>query len=157
AFDRTSILRALSDVEPRLSVLKIDSVAEQVDDVLAADHLVARLTEAFGLLSVFLACLGLFGVIAYMTSRRTKEIGIRLSLGATPGGVLDMVMRESMRLVVAGIALGLPLALVSGRVLDHRLYGISSTDGATLVVASLAMMLVGGGAVLVPARRASRL
>jgi ABC-type antimicrobial peptide transport system permease subunit len=105
---------------------------------------------------VLLACLGLYGVMAYTTARRTNEIGIRMALGATRGAVLKMVLRESLVMVVAGVAIGLPLTLAATRMISARLFGISPTDPFTVVAATLLLMAVAALAGFLPAQRASQ-
>ncbi len=110
----------------------------------------------FGLLAVLLACLGLYGVMSYTAARRTNEIGIRLALGATRASMLGMVLRESLLLVLAGIAIGVPASLAAARLISGLLFGVSATDPATISMACMLMIVVAAMAALAPARRAAR-
>jgi predicted permease len=149
------IRQEIQSAAPSLPVLKMDTVDEQLDDVLAQDRLLAGLGTFFGALALLLACLGLYGVIAFTTTRRTSEIGIRLALGATRGAVLGMVLRESLTLVLVGIALGVPVALAATRLVASRLFGVTPADPTTALVAALLMLAVATIAAFLPARRAA--
>src|SRR5260370_14235294 len=123
-----TLRRALRNVDPNLTVLKIDTVDEQLDDVLVQERLVASLSAFFGGLAVLLACVGLYGVISFTLARRTSEMGIRLALGATRGQVLWTVLKESLVLVAAGLVAGVPAALALTRLLASRLFGVGPAD-----------------------------
>src|SRR5262249_61669849 len=103
-----------------------------------------------------LACTGLAGVVSYSVGRRANEVGIRMALGATRGGVLALVLGESLWLVAAGIAIGLPVALAGTRLLAARLFGVGAADPLTIGAATALMVLVAAGAAAVPAGRAAR-
>jgi predicted permease len=152
----TSVRQALTELDPNLPVLKVATVEGQLAHVLAQERLMALLAGFFGVLALLLACLGLYGVIAYAVARRTGEIGIRLALGATPASVLRMMLKESLWLVLAGIALGVPAALAVTRLISARLFGVSPTDPLTLALAVLLLLLVAALGALLPARRAAR-
>ena len=136
--------------------INIRGLTEQVDASLAQERAMATLASAFGLLALSLACIGLYGVVAYSVARRTKEMGIRMALGAQRRRVIGMIVKGAVRLVVVGIALGLPAAWAASRWVKSMLFGLTPTDpttmtGAALVLASAALL-----AAYVPARRASR-
>ena len=150
------IREALREIDPSLPVVKIDTVDEQLGDVLIQERLMATLSGFFGVIALLLACFGLYGVVSYAVGRRTSEIGIRLTLGATRGGVLGMILRESLALVVAGLAIGVPITLAGARLVAARLFGVQPTDPATIAIATLTMSAVAAAAALVPANRASR-
>jgi predicted permease len=150
------IRETLRALDPRLPVLKLDSVAEQLDDVLFQDRLVASLATCFGAAAVLLVCLGLYGVLSYTVARRTSEIGVRLALGASPLRVSRMVLGESLLLVSLGTAAGLPAALLAARLVASRLFGVGAADPATLAGAVALLALVAAIASLLPARRAAR-
>jgi len=150
------VRQELRDIDPRLPVIKIDSVDEQLDDVLARERFMSGLAAVFGGLAVLLVCVGLYGVISYIVARRTNEIGIRLALGATPAKVLRMVLMESLQLVFAGIAIGVPTTLALTRLISSRLFGVTATDLLTIVSAALLMIAVGALAAFLPAQRAAR-
>ncbi|NOT59602.1 MAG: ABC transporter permease [Acidobacteria bacterium] len=150
-----SVNQALRELDPSLPVLRFTTLEEQLNRVLAQERLLAALAGFFGVLAALLACLGLYGVIAYTVARRTHEIGLRLALGATPMNVLWRVLRESLWLALGGIALGIPAALAATRLISARLYGVSPNDPLTLVAAMLLMLGVAVASALVPARRAA--
>jgi ABC-type antimicrobial peptide transport system permease subunit len=116
----------------------------------------AFLSSAFGALALVLACVGIYGTIAYTVAQRTKELGIRIALGAERAEILRMVLRETLVVVGAGLLVGLPLATLGTRMLTAQLYGLSPHDPLTLVIAILAISAVTIAAGFVPARRASR-
>jgi ABC-type antimicrobial peptide transport system permease subunit len=118
----------LAAIDPGLPVIGVDTIEQQLDDVLAQDRLLAGLAVAAGLVVALLTCLGLYGAISYVTARRTREIGIRVALGATRSGVISMVIGESGKLVIAGIVLGVPLTLALTRYASARLYNVSASD-----------------------------
>src|SRR5439155_15745844 len=128
----------------------------QIDEMLVQERMFAKLTSAFGLLALVLACVGLYGIMAYAVVRRTNEIGIRMALGAERRLILTMVMREVALLVAAGTAIGVPMAIAATRLVASALFGISPTDPATLATATVIMLAVAAGAGYLPARRASR-
>jgi ABC-type antimicrobial peptide transport system permease subunit len=150
------IREELRNIDPALRIQKIETTEDQVNATIVEDRLVAVISGFFGLLAVLLACLGLYGVMSYTAARRTNEIGIRLALGATRATVLGMVLRESLLLVLAGIAIGVPLALAASRLISGLLFGVSATDPATISLASVLMIVVAALAALLPARRAAR-
>jgi ABC-type antimicrobial peptide transport system permease subunit len=130
---------------------------EAIDESLDQRRLVMFLLGAFAALAVGLAALGIYGVISYSVSQRTREIGIRMALGAQARQVRRMVLGQGLRLSVFGLALGVVAALGLTRVLASQLYGVSSTDPATFLVLSLLVLAVSALASLVPARRATRI
>ncbi len=150
------VRRDVQAAAPTLPVLAVDTVDERLADVLAQDRLIAAMATFFAMLATLLACLGLYGVIAYTTARRTSEIGVRVALGATGQGILALVMAESTRLTLAGIAVGVPAALVAARLAADRLFEVSPTDLPTIAGASIALLAVTGIAAFIPARRAAR-
>jgi ABC-type antimicrobial peptide transport system permease subunit len=146
----------LRGIDPELPIHKIDTIAEQIDDVLVQDRLMTTLSTFFGGVGMVLACVGLFGLLAYTTARRTGEIGIRLALGASPASIVELVLRDGLLLIGTGVAIGLPAAFVATRFMSSRLYGISPFDSPTIVAASLLIAGTGALAAVVPARRAAR-
>jgi predicted permease len=149
------VRRELHDLDANFPVLRIDTVQEQLDAVLSNERMVAQLTGFFGGLTLLLACMGLYGVIAYAVVRRTGEIGLRMALGATRGGVLGLVLKESMLLALAGIVIGALGALGATRLIASRLFGIQATDPLTFGGAILLMVVVTALAAFLPAQRAS--
>jgi ABC-type antimicrobial peptide transport system permease subunit len=150
------VRQRLRAIDPAMPILNITSVAGQLDDVLSQERLLAALSATFALTATLLACIGLYGVMAYATSRRIKEFGIRIALGATPSEVCGMVLRESLVLVLAGLAAGVPLALASARGASAVLFGVGAVDVSGMVAASSVLILVAAVASLVPAIKASR-
>ena len=148
--------RTLADIDPNLTVLDMKSLTEQVAQNFNQDRLVARLTELFGALALILACVGIYGVTAYSVARRTNEIGIRMALGADRKSVLALVLRGALGLVALGLAIGIPAALASGRVLASTLFAVKAWDPLTLGLAALALAICALVASFVPARRATK-
>jgi predicted lysophospholipase L1 biosynthesis ABC-type transport system permease subunit len=128
---------------------------EYIDQVLLRDRLVTWLSSFFAVLAVLLSCIGLYGLLAYSVARRTREIGIRMALGATPHAIMQIVGRESIVLGAVGVAVGLPCALIAGRFLRTMLYGLEPSDPATITVAAFALAALSAIAGLIPAYRAS--
>ena len=150
------IRQELRDVELQLPVLRIDTVEQQLNDVLVQERLIALVSTFFGSLALLLASVGLYGVISYAVARRTAEIGVRLALGATRGRLLRTILVESLTLVAAGLAIGVPIALALTRLAGARLFGVSPVDPLTIAAASMLMTLVAAVASFFPARRAAR-
>jgi ABC-type antimicrobial peptide transport system permease subunit len=115
------------------------------------------LAAGFGLLATVLASIGLYGVMAFVVARRRKELGIRMALGAEPGGVIWLVMREVLLLLAIGLAVGIPTALALGRLVASQLYGIEARDPFTATATLILLTLVSAAAGLIPAHRASRI
>jgi ABC-type antimicrobial peptide transport system permease subunit len=148
---------ALSGVTKDIMVRGIVPLAEQVDQSLAAEQLLLRLCVLFGGLALLLACVGVYGVIAYSVAQRTTEIGVRVALGATPASVMRGVLRDTLVLVVAGIVIGIPAALAAGRLLVTFLYGLTPRDPATLAFATATLLACAALAAALPALRAARI
>lgn len=147
---------AIAQVAPDLPIVRVRTMTEQVDSNLVQERLLARLTTVFGGLALGLACFGLYGVMSYAVSRRTSELGVRMALGATPAGVLAMVFRESLGLVLAGLAVGLPLVILAGRQLSKILFRVNTSDPKTLAIAAVSLLAAAALAGYLPAWRASR-
>jgi len=135
---------------------RIGSLSQQVEQSLIRERMIALLSSFFGLLALLLASIGLYGVMSYSVVRRTNEIGIRVALGAARRDVLWMVLRETMLPVITGIAIGLPAALASMRLIRDQLFGLEPADPLTLCAAMLAIIGVAALAGYLPARRAAR-
>lgn len=144
-------------LDPNLPSFNVKTFAEQIDESVSRERLVALLSGFFGLFALLLACLGLYGVMAYAVARRTREIGIRMALGAQAGNVLWLVLRETLLLALIGIALGLPVALISTRLAKEMLFGLSPNDPLTIALATLLMIAIAALAGFLPARRAAQL
>jgi predicted permease len=148
--------RELAGVDRRLAIVGMIELRDQVDASLVAERLIAKLSATFGLLALALAAVGLYGVVAYVTTQRTGEIGVRMALGADRREVRWLVLRDTLRLVAVGVAIGIPAALGGARLLGSQLYEVAPTDPLTLfgglVTLSIAAVLAG----YLPARRAAR-
>lgn len=147
--------RTLANLNPDLTIVSFKTLDYQVADNFNGGRLIARLTGLFGLLALVLASVGLYGITAYSVARRTGEIGVRMALGANRTNVVVMVLRTALLLVGAGLALGIPIALVGGRLIRSQLYGVHAHDALTLFVAVGALGVSAAVAAFVPARRAA--
>jgi predicted permease len=145
----------LANINPDLTIVSFKTLDYQVADNFNGERLISRLTGLFGLLALVLASVGLYGITAYSVARRTNEIGVRMALGANRSHVVVMVMRRALVLVAIGLAIGIPVALLGGRLMRTQLYGVSTYDpltlGGAVVVLSVAAALAG----FIPARRAA--
>jgi ABC-type antimicrobial peptide transport system permease subunit len=131
------------------------TLERQLDETLSTERLIAVLSAAFGVLATVLAALGLYGVMAFMVARRTKEIGLRMALGAPQTQVIWIVMRETLLLVGAGLAIGIPTAFAVSKYVSTQLYGVKATDIVSAAAALVILAVVAAGAGFLPARRAS--
>ncbi|HEY7088438.1 MAG TPA: ABC transporter permease [Tepidisphaeraceae bacterium] len=152
-----TIRNEVKQLDATMPIYQMKTLEGQLDETLLTDRLIALLSAGFGLLATILASIGLYGVMAFVVARRRKELGIRLALGAQPGLVIWLVMREVLILLVIGLAVGIPSAVLLGKYVSSVLYGIQPNDpwmaGSTIVLLSL----VSAAAGLIPARRASRI
>ncbi len=151
-----AIRDAVASVDKDLPLVDVRTQSEQIDELLSHERLFAALSGAFGVLALVLACVGIYGIMAYTVARRTNEIGIRIALGAQTGQVLVMVLREASWLAVIGIAVGLGCALWMTRFLSSLLYGLKPDDPGTLISAALLLLGTALAAGWIPAWRASR-
>jgi len=133
------------------------TLEKMVDDSVGARRLVAELSAIFGALAALLACIGIYGAMSYGIARRTNEFGIRMALGAQRGDVLWMVLRETLGLVLVGVAAGLALALALSSLVTSMLFGLSPADPIAIGLASALMIAVALFAGWIPARRATRI
>jgi predicted permease len=147
--------RTLANINPDLTVVNFSSMDYQVANNFNDERLVSRLTGLFGLLALTLASVGLYGITAYSVARRTNEIGVRMALGANRGNVVTLVMRQALLLVAIGLAIGVPVAFVGGRLMRSQLYGVGAYDPVTLSIAMLALSACAALAGFIPARRAA--
>jgi ABC-type antimicrobial peptide transport system permease subunit len=152
----TSIRTAMREVDPALAVYEVRTMNQAIAIEMSSDVMLTGLFVSFAVIALVLAATGLYGVIAYLVSRRTREIGIRIALGAMPGKVGRMVLGEAAVLFGVGMALGLGAALVLGRQMRTLLYGIGPADPATYIGATTVLAAVMFIAAYVPARRAMR-
>ena len=152
-----AIREAIHDVDYTLPVSDVTTLDEQVTRSITNQRLVAQLSSFFGVLAVFLSCIGIYGLMSYVVSRRTNEIGVRMALGAKPVNVLWLVMRESLWLVAVGTTIGVPVALASQRLAASMLFGLRPNEPVTLLGGVGLLLLVAALAGYLPARRASRI
>ena len=151
-----AIRNQIRALDKDLPVMQVQMFSALVDRGLAQERLIATLSGFLGALALLLAAVGLYGVIAYGVQRRTREIGIRMSLGAEPGMVMRMVLRDCLIMVAAGAATGFPLGLWFSKLVASQLFGVSPGDPVTIVTATLLLFAVAALAGYLPARRASR-
>ncbi|HEU0178019.1 MAG TPA: ABC transporter permease [Blastocatellia bacterium] len=151
-----AIRREVESLDKNLPVYNVRTFTDLVAQSIYQERLIATLSSFFGLLALLLASLGLYGVMAYSVARRTREIGIRLALGAQTSDVLKLVLRQGMGLALVGIGLGVVAALALTRVLGNLLYGVSPTDLLTFVSIPLTLTGVALLACYIPARRATK-
>ena len=151
----SAVQERIHEVDPHLPISNVTTLDEQVGRSIGDQRLVAQLSTFFGLLAVFLSCIGIYGVMSYVVTRRTNEIGIRMALGAGRSNMLWMVLREILILVTIGIAVGVPVALAGDRLVSNMLFELKPTDPVTLVSATVVLLLVAAIAGYLPARRAS--
>jgi putative ABC transport system permease protein len=151
-----TVRRAMQTLDSKLVLDNFRTMQEQVEDNLIADRVIAILASAFGVLAVLMAAVGLYGVLAYSTAQRTREIGIRIALGANRTSVMRMVLVEVLWLAGISIAVALPASLLLTHAARSQLFGISSSDPLTLVVVTMLVATVALASALLPARRAAR-
>lgn len=149
------LTRMMAEVDPNLTIISVRSMQQQVDLTFEEERAVAGLAGLFGIVALLLAAVGLYGVTAYMVAQRTQEIGIRMALGADRTKVVQLVLAGASRRVLAGLLLGVPLAIGSGKLIASKLYGVSSWDPPALLVAAGALALSAFIAAIIPAGRAA--
>jgi predicted permease len=149
------VRRTLSSINPNLTILDFKSLDYQVAGNFNQERLITRLTALFGLLALVLASVGLYGITAYSVARRTSEIGLRMALGANRGNVVALVLRGASWQVGLGLAIGIPVALLAGRLMASQLYGVRTYDPFTLAAAVLILSAFAAIAGFIPARRAA--
>jgi ABC-type antimicrobial peptide transport system permease subunit len=150
-----AVRKVIQGVDPAVPIISAASIEEQMAPLTAQDRAIAKLAVVFGGVALALAAIGLYGVLSHGIARRTREIAIRMALGARPGRVMRMVLRETAGVVAIGLALGGGLAYAVPRVIGSRLYGVEPGDPLTLVLATALLIIVALGAASLPARRAS--
>jgi predicted permease len=148
--------QVLRELDPGLPVIEVRTLAEEVDASLWSERLTASLASIFGGLAALLAAVGIYGLLAYAVAQRTREIGIRMALGAKRGSVLALVGTQAVRMVAAGVVLGLAASLAAAPVLRALLYGIMPNDPATLAGAGVFVIVIAAAATAIPALRATR-
>ena len=149
------IRRTLANINPNLTIIDFRSLDYQVAGNFSQERLISRLTSLFGLLALVLASVGLYGITAYSVARRTSEIGLRMALGADRGNVLALILRGAFWQVGLGLVIGIPVALLGGRLMSSQLYGVRTYDPLTLAGAVLVLSVFAAIAGFIPARRAA--
>ena len=144
------------EVDNNLPIIRMRTQSEAVDRLLFNERLVARLFGLFGALGLMLACVGLYGLLSYSVTLRTREIGIRTALGAQRRDVLVLVLRQGLVLVIVGLTLGAAAATCVTRLLESLLYGVRPTDPFTFALTAVLLIAIGLVASSLPARRATR-
>jgi predicted permease len=152
-----SVVRnTLNRVDDNLAIVHIDTQKGQIDRQLAENRMVAHLSSFFGITALVLACLGLYGLLSYEVTRRTREIGIRMAVGAQSHNVVGLVLTKAMGLIVAGAVAGIAVAVGVTRFLASFLYGVKAGDPITLFAVAALLALVALAACYIPARRATK-
>lgn len=150
-----SIRRIVRQADPRLPILWLRTLDSQVNRSLTTERLLAALSASFGALSLLLSLIGLLGVMSFVVTRRTREIGIRLALGATGASAIRLVLRDAFTMIAVGIAIALPCVAAIGKLIQAQLFGVTATDPATIAAAALVLAAGALAAAFIPAWRAS--
>jgi predicted permease len=150
------VRKAFAAYDPNVQILRMRTLEDLVNSSIASDILIAKLSSLFGLVALVLACVGLYGLMSYTIGGRTKEIGLRMALGAQRPEVLKMVLWEAMKLVLMGVVVGVPAALVASQLLSSVLFGLKATDPLSLAAVVVLLAAVALLAGLIPAQRATK-
>ena len=145
----------IAELDPAMPVFEMKTLGEQLDETLSTERLIATISGAFGVLATLLAALGLYGVLAFVVARRTREIGLRMALGAGRGAVVWMVLKEALLLVGIGLATGIPIAALASQYVGSQLFGVKANVIGTGLAALAVLAVVAAAAGFLPARRAS--
>ncbi len=151
-----SIRQVLARVDPNLKIKNVSSMTEVIDRLLLKERIIAQLVGFFSLFALLLSCLGLYGILSFRVAQRTREIGVRIALGATLQSVIKLVLCQGLTLVVLGGAIGIGAALVATRFLSSLLYGITPQDPITFITVTTVLMAAASFASWIPARRAAK-
>ena len=149
------VREAVYSIDPDQPIDRFRTLAEVRASTLDSPRLTATLLGLFALLALVITSAGIAGVIAFSVNQRTQEFGVRMALGAPRGSVLSMVLRQGLRLVLAGLAIGMAGAIVLTRVMTTLLFGVEPTDALTFLAVSMVLVAVAAAACLIPARRAA--
>jgi len=149
------LTKALAEVDPNLTIVNVSSMRQQVNSRFDQERAVASLAGLFGVVALLLAAVGLYGVTAYAVAQRTNEIGIRMALGADRTRVIDLVLRSAFARVAIGLVVGVPLAVLAGRLISTQLYGVTYSDPVALSIACGSLALCALCAAIIPAMRAA--
>ena len=151
----TAVRQVVRQADSRLAVTDLKTQAAHIDEAISQEIALARLCTVFALLALAIACVGLYGTVAYTVTRRTGEIGIRMALGAQRAGIIWLILRSVLTLELLGLAIGVPVVLAGSRYVESLLFGIKPNDPAALVAGVAVLFTAGLIASYVPARRAS--
>ena len=149
--------RKVRSLAPSVAALEPRTLTELVGQRVTQERIIAQLSSFFGVLALLLAAIGLYGVLAYAVERRTSEIGIRMAIGAKPGTVVWLILRETLILLAIGAALGAAAAMALARIVAHSMYGVSTADPLTISLAAATLTVVAMAAASIPALRAARI
>jgi ABC-type antimicrobial peptide transport system permease subunit len=152
-----TLRREVHEIDAAMPVYAMKTLGRQLDETLSTERLIATLSAGFGALATLLAAIGLYGVMAFTVARRTREIGLRMALGAPRGLVVWMVMREMLMLLGAGLAIGVPSALLTSKYVSAQLFGVKPQDLGAAAAALVVLTVMAFGAGFLPARRASEI
>jgi putative ABC transport system permease protein len=150
------VRQAVRELDPRMVIYNVETMQDVWASSMAARQLTMVLLSAFAALALVLACVGIYGVVAYLVGQRTQEIGVRMALGAQRRDVFRLVLGEGTRMALTGAAAGIAASLALTRLMASQLYGVSAHDPVTFAVVALALVLVALAACYVPARRAMK-
>jgi len=152
-----ALRNVVKKLDASLPIYELKTLERQLDETLLTERLIALLSAGFGLLATVLAVIGLYGVMAFIVARRTKEIGVRMALGAQRTSVMWLVMKEVLVLVTIGLVIGVPSAIALGGYVSSQLYGIQGTDPQTAFTMVFLLSTIAAAAGMIPAHRASRI
>jgi predicted permease len=142
-------------VDPTVPMTDFRTLDEQVDRSLNTEHILAMLSSGFGTLALLLSVVGLYGVMSFVVTQRTREIGIRLALGARRSAAIWLVLRDVLTMIFSGVGIGVPVAWALGRLAESQFYDVKASDPPVVAIAILVLCLAGLAAAFIPARRAS--
>jgi hypothetical protein len=152
---RVHLVDTARAVDPQIRLTNVVPFREIVNRTLVTERLVAHVSAAFAFVALLIACIGLYGILAYAVVRRRREIGVRIAVGASPGAVEWMMLRESLALVAVGFLVGVPAAMAVTRLASSMLFGLAPGDPATIVATLAILMMATLAAAYLPARRAA--
>jgi len=153
----TAMRALVADVDPRLPVNGMTTLDDQIERALSSERALATLSTGFGILALVISVVGLYGVMSFVATQRSREIGLRVALGATRRDAVWLVLRDALMMIAAGVAVALPAVWALRQLVETQLFGVTAFDGTTIAVAGAALALVALAAAMLPAWRASRL
>jgi ABC-type antimicrobial peptide transport system permease subunit len=151
-----SVRKQIKGLDANVPVYSVRALNELTERSIGNQILIARLSSVFAGLALLLAAIGLYGILSYLVSGRTREIGVRMALGAQRGSVLKMVLREAGKLVLLGIVIGVPAAMLAGRLFSSMLFGLKATDPLSMLLVVAVLLVITLLASYIPARRATK-